>query len=118
MGGLPDGEVGAALEETITGVLEDGFVAVGGELSGFLAPDFIDGFAEFFGDVEAVEHVEGGGQLGGDDVEIGFPHVGADNFDFRAARGPEGFEKTGKGLSVAVADDAEKAFAPAVYLID
>ena len=54
MGGLPDGEVGPTLEETIPGVLEDRFVAFGSELFDFLPPDFIDGFTEFFGDVEAV----------------------------------------------------------------
>ncbi len=53
LGGLPDGEVGPALGETIPGVSEDGFVAVGGELFGFLASDFINGLAEFLGDVEA-----------------------------------------------------------------
>ena len=117
-GGLPDGEVGPALEETIPGVFEDGFVAVVGELFGLLASDFINGLAEFLGDMEAVEHVEGGGQHGGDDVQVGFPHVGADDFDFRAALGSEGLEETRKGLGVAIPDDAEEAFAPAVDLID
>ena len=118
MGGLPDGEVGPALEETIPGVSEHGFVAVGGELFGFLASDFINGLAEFLGDVEAVEHVESGGQHGGDDVQIGFPHIGTDDFDFRAALGSEGLEETGKRAGVAVPDDAEEAFAAAVDLID
>ena len=117
-GGLPDGEVGPALEETITGVFEDGFVAVGGELFGFLASDFINGLAEFLGDVEAVEHVEGGGQHPGDDVQVGFPHVGADDFDFRAALGSESLEEAGERLGVTVANDAEEALAAVVDLID
>ena len=117
-GGLPDGEIGPALEETIPGVLENGFVAVGGELFGFLPPDFIDGLAEFLGDVETVEHVERGGQHGGDDVEIGFPHVGTDDLDSGAALGSEGLEEAGEGLGVAIPDDAEEALAAAVDLID
>ena len=117
-GGLPDGEIGPALQETIPGILENGLVALRGELSGFLPPHFIDGFAEFLGDVETVEHVESGWQHGGDDVEIGFPHVGTDDLDSSAARRSEGLEEAGERLGVAILDDAEKAFAPAVDLID
>ena len=64
------------------------------------------------------EHVESGGQHGGDDVQIGFPDIGTDDFDFRAALGSEGLEETGKRAGVAVPDDAEEAFAAAVNLID
>lgn len=53
---------------------------------GLLTPDFIDDFTEFLGDVEAVEHVERGGQHGGDDIQIGFSHVGAVHFDSGSAR--------------------------------
>ena len=53
-GGLPDGEVAPAFEETVAGVLENGFVAVGGELFGFLTPDLVDGLTEFFGDVKTI----------------------------------------------------------------
>jgi len=117
-GGLPDGQVRPALEETIAGVSQHGLVAFGGELCGFLSPHLIDGLTEFFGDMEAVEHVERGGQHGGDDVQIGFPHVGADDLDSRAALRSEGLEEACEGLGVAVPDDAEKTLAPAVDLVN
>lgn len=40
---------------------------------------------ELISDVEAVKYVERGRQAGGNDVEISFPRVGADNLDMRAA---------------------------------
>ena len=83
-GGLPDGEIGPALEETVAGVLENGFIAFGGELCGFLSPHLIDCLAEFLGDVESVEHIESGGQHGGDDFQIGFPHIRTDYLDSSA----------------------------------
>ena len=76
------------------------------ELFEFFQPDFIDGFTKFLRDVEAVENIEGGGQHGGDDVEVGFPHVRADDLDAGGSRGSEGFEEARQGLGRAVLDHA------------
>ncbi len=115
---MPDGEVAGTFQETKARFPKDGFVAFGGELFYFLAADFIDGFVELLDDVEAVEDVERGGQHGGDDVEIGLPHVGADDLDLRATFRTQGCEKTGERCGVAIFDDTEEATAAAVDLID
>ena len=73
-----------------------GFVAFCCELFDFLPPDFIDRFTELLGDVESVEHVERGGQHGGDDVQIGFPQVGTDDLYFSASLSSEGLEEAGE----------------------
>ena len=112
------GEVGGALEEAITRSGEDRLAAFGLEPPGFLAAYFIDGFAEFFDDMEAVEDVEGGGQHAGDDVEIGLPHVGADDLDPGAAGGSEFVEEAFKCCSLAVDDNSEQTLGAAIDLID
>jgi hypothetical protein len=50
---LPDGEVGPTLEETIPGVLEDRFVAFGGELFCFLPDVFPEFTSQKMGEVNA-----------------------------------------------------------------
>lgn len=115
---MPDGEVARAFQETEARFPEDRFIAFSGELAGFLAADFINGFAEFFGDVETVEHVERSGQHGGDDVEVGLPHVGADDLDLCATLRSQGLEKPGERCGVAIPNDTEEATATAVDLID
>ena len=74
-------QVGFALEEAVTGFFEHGLVAFLGEFFGFLFAHFVDGFTEFFGDVKAIEDVEGERQDFADDFEVGAPHVGADVLD-------------------------------------
>jgi len=118
LGGLPGGEVARAFQKAEARFPEDGFVASCGKFLGFLAADFIDRFEQLLGDVEAVEDVERGGQHGGDDVEVGLPHVGADHFDLCATLRSQGLEKAGERCGVAVFDDAEETAAAAVDLID
>ena len=117
-GVLSGGEIGGSLEEAIAGVVQDGIVAALLELFGFGAPDFIDGFIEFFGDVEAIENIERGGQHPGDDVEVGFPHIGTNDLDLGAALGSEVLEEAGEGVGLAILDDAEQTLASTVDLID
>jgi len=99
-------------------MLENGFVAVGGEFFGFLSSDFIDGLAELPGDVKTVEHVERGRQHRGDDIEVGLPHVGTDDLDFRASLRAEILEKAGECCGVAFLDSTEQTLAAVVDLID
>ena len=115
---LPGGEVFRAFEEAVTGSAEHGIEAVAFELLGFGAPDFIDCFTEFLDDMETVQDIERGRQHPGDDVEVGFPHVGADDFDPGAALGTEGLEEAGEGLGIALPDNPEQSLAALVDLID
>ena len=117
-GVLPGGEVFRAFKKAVTGSTENGFEAGDFELFGFGTPDFIDGFTEFFDDVETVQDIECGGQHPGDDVEVGFPHVGADDFDPGAALGAEVLEEAGQGLGLAFLDNPEQSLAALVDLID
>ena len=115
---LPGGEVFRAFEEAVTGSAEHGIEAVTFELFGFDAPDFIDGFTEFFDDMETVQDIERGRQHRRDDVEVGLPHVGANDFDPGASLGAEVLEEAGEGLDLALLDDAEQSLATLVDLID
>ena len=118
LGGLPDGEVARAFQEAIPGILENGLVALGCELFDFLSPYLVDCFTEFLGNMKVVEHVERIVQHGGDAVEIGLPHVGADDLDFGTTLRAEGLEVAGERLGIPIPDDAEKPLAAAVDLID
>jgi len=117
-GVLSGGEIGGSLEEAIAGVVQDGIVAALLELFGLGAPDFIDGFIEFFGDMETIKNVECGRQHPGDDVEVGFPHIGTNDLDLGAALGSEVLEEAGEGVGLAILDDAEQTLASTVDLID
>jgi hypothetical protein len=66
-------------------VLEHGLVAALLELSRFGGTDLVDGFAHVGGDVKAVEHVHRLGRLARDDVQVGLPHVAADEQEARRA---------------------------------
>lgn len=70
-------QIGSALEKAVAGFFQNGLVAFLGEFFGFLFAHFVDGFAELFGDMEAVKDVEGVRQNFADDFEVGTPHVGA-----------------------------------------
>ena len=115
---LPGGEVFRAFEEAVTGSAEYGIESIAFELFGFDAPDFIDGFTEFFDDMETVQDIERGRQHPSDDVEIGLPHVGANDFDPGTALGTEVLEEAGERLGLALLDNPEQAFAALVDLID
>ena len=112
------GEIARTFQKAVARVFEDGLVTVGSEFFGFLSSDLIDGLTEFLGDVETVEHVERGRQHGGNDIEVGLPHVGTDDLDFRATLRAEILEKSGERYGVAFFDDTEQAFAVVVDLID
>ena len=88
------------------------------EFFGLGAPDFIDRLSELLGDVEPVQHIESGGQHLRDDVEVGFPHVGADHLDPGAALGTELLEEAGEGLGLPVLDHSEQALDPLVDLVN
>ena len=56
-GPLPHGEILGTLQETIARLAQHRIVSFGVEPLGFLAACLVDGFVEFFHDVEPVENV-------------------------------------------------------------
>ena len=54
----------------------------------------------------------------GDDVEVGLPHVAADEADGRAPGIPEHVEELGEGLLGAVLAEPQQPLAPVVDLVD
>jgi hypothetical protein len=68
--------------------------------------------------MEAVEDVERVGSVLGDEIEVGLPHVGAEEPDLGAALHPEPGEERPEGFLRASATDPEQTAAPFVDLVD
>lgn len=105
------GEIGRSFQKAIARAFEDGFVSFFTESFGFIATNLVDGFIELFDDMKAVKDVEGLGEHLRDDIEVGLPHVGADDFDLAAIFGAEFFEESSQGVFFAFFDHSEKSFA-------
>ncbi len=60
---------------------QDRIFALCFESAGLFGTDFVEGLAEVLHDVKAVENVHGRGEPLADDVEVGFPDIGADEGD-------------------------------------
>jgi hypothetical protein len=110
--------VAALFEEDPSHFLEKGFQAECAAEADLLAADLIDGLVELFDNVETVEDMESAGQKARSAVEIGLPHVGAQEAD----AGTELFAKNLKevvdgGLGAVIADP-KQPLAVAVDLID
>ena len=86
--------------------------------AGFLAPDFVDGLVEFFDDMEAVENLQSLGEMPGGGIEVGLPHVRADEADALAELGAKNLEEELEGLLGAVGADPQEALAVVVDLVD
>lgn len=78
-------EVGPVFQEDPTAVEQNVVLSGAFDCFDFIASDLIDGFVELPHDVEAIEDVKGLGSLFADHAQVGFPHVGADEFKFAAA---------------------------------
>ena len=115
---LSPGPVGSSFQECPAHLLEQGFQAGLNTRTGFLAPDFVNGVIEFFDDVEGVEDLQGVGQVGGRRLEIGLPHVRADEANARAKLGAENLEEEIEGFLGAVPTDPQEALAVSVNLVD
>jgi len=115
---LAVGEIFQALEETVAGVFEQRFVTLLVEGFDFIAADLVDGFAELFDDVKAIEDVEGFWKLFLDDLEVGLPHVGADGLDLGAPVLAEVVKEAQEGFDSASIDDAEQASLAFIDLVD
>lgn len=117
-GPLPHGEILGTLQKAIARLAQHRIVSFGVEPLGFLAACLVDGFVEFFHNVEPVENVERGGEHSLDDFQIGLPHVGADDGDGGTALGAKLLEPAGQGTFLAVLDDADEASRTIVDLVD
>jgi len=82
------------------------------------AADLIDRLVEMRGDVEAVKDVKGVAGLGGDDLEVGFPHVAANKTDPAHHFLSEGGEAPAQSALRATRADPKQAAAVAVDLVD
>src|ERR1700676_264981 len=78
-------QVLGALQQAPARVSEDHLRAPSAGFQGacFLGPNLIEGFVHLGGNVIAVEDVQRVGRVLGDDVQIGLPHVRADELDER-----------------------------------
>ena len=108
-GPLSHGEIFRSLQKAVARFVEDWIVALVVESLGFLAAGFIHGFIEFFHDVEAIQDVQSQREHLFDDVEIGFPHVRADDGDGGAAFRSQGVEPFCQGAFPTVPDNADEA---------
>ena len=112
------GQVLGALEQQPTGFFEHGLVALGLEGLHLLGADFIDRFAQVRHDVEAVEDMDSVGGFFGDHLEIGLPHVAADERKSGATLCSEPAKEAQEGFDLAVFAHPEQAFAVFVNLVD
>src|SRR5258708_6824228 len=69
-------------EEPAWGFLENWGAAVALHAVGCLGTDVVECLVHIGDDVEAVEDMQGLGAVFADELQIGFPHVGADEYDF------------------------------------
>src|ERR1017187_3129551 len=74
-------EVLAAAEQQPAGFPEDWGAALTFHAAGFLGTDVVPCLVHIGDDVEAVEDMQGFGAVFADELQIGFPHVGADEYD-------------------------------------
>jgi len=91
-------EVLWSLEQAPTSLRQDWLGAVSAQLGDFGPPDLIKCHVDVPHDVEAVEHMEGGRNLFGDQVEILSPHVAADEADARTPLSSERGEEAPQAL--------------------
>jgi len=115
---LPLGPVASSFQERPAHFFEQGFEAGLDTRTGFLASDFIDCVIEFFDDVEGVEDLKCVGQVSGGRLDVGLPHVRADEADALAELGAENLEEEVEGLLGAVGADPQEPLAVVVDLID
>ena len=88
------------------------------ERADFRAPDAINGVAHVPRDVKAVQDVEGMSGFLRDDLQIGLPHVAADERECGGALLPEPAEKPEQCLGASVLPDPQQPFPRGVDLID
>lgn len=74
-------EVVAAPEQQPAGLLENRVAALAFQAAGFLGADLVEGFVHIGDDVETVEDMQGVRASLANELEVGFPHVRADEAD-------------------------------------
>src|SRR5437899_7664908 len=75
-------EILTMTEQQPTGLLEDRGAALAFHAAGFFGTDIVQCLVHIGDDVEAVEDMQGLGAVFAEELQIGFPHVGADEYDF------------------------------------
>jgi len=111
-------DAAAAAQQCPAHVLELGGLGTTAQSVALGAAHLVNGLVEVRGDVKAVEDVERVTRLGGDDLEVGLPHVAADKTqaadDFRS----EGGQPPAQGRLGAARPNPKQTAAVAVDLID
>ena len=98
-------------------MLEDRFIALLLELASLAGSHLVDGLAHVGGHVEAVQHVHSAGCLACDDLQIGLPHVAADELQPLRPGLSELPEEHQQRLLLSVLAHPEQAPNPAVNLV-
>src|SRR5258708_34433508 len=105
-------------EEPAWGFLENWGAAVALHAVGCLGTDVVECLVHIGDDVEAVEDMQRLGAVFADELQIGFPHVGADEYDVGNYVLPHGSEESLKGFDGSLFADPEEAGDTYIDLVD
>jgi hypothetical protein len=106
------------LEQAPAGMGEDGGQSLCLQFPSLLCPDLIDGLVHMHGDVKAVQNMDGLAGLLGDDLEVGFPHIAADEEQLSRPLLAEHPEKAQQGSDGPVLPHPQQALAFTIDLVD
>ena len=79
---LLGGEIGLTFEDAPARLVQQGFMAVLFHFASLSGPHVVEGLIHFGDEVKAVEDVQGLATIPANHLEVGFPHVGANELDF------------------------------------
>ena len=101
-----------------SGMGENRHQSLGFQFPGLLGPDLINGLVHVHGDVKAVQDMDGLAGLLGDDLEVGFPHIAADEAQLSRPLFAEHPEEAQQSSDSPVLSYPQQALAFAVDLVD
>src|SRR3989454_1384067 len=112
------GEVLGPFQDAPSRVLQDRLVAVRHQSPGFTCPNLINCLVHARHDVEAIEDVNRSTGLRGDHVEVGLPHVAADELQGLGAFASKIVEKALEALLGPLKPDPQETLGALVDLVD
>ena len=115
---LVGAEILAVAEQQPARLLEDRRATLAFHAAGFLGTDVVECLVHVGDDVEAVENVQRFGAVFADELQIGFPHVGADEYDFGNNVLAHGGEESLEGFDGSLFAYPEQAGDADINLVD
>jgi len=105
-------------EQAPAGMGEDGLQSLGSNFLRLLDPNFVDGLVHMHGDVKAVQDMDSLAALPGDDLEVGLPHITADERQLSRPFFAKRPKKAQQGFDGSVLSYPQQALAFGVDLVD